>query len=95
MVTPNPTGVCQAPLLTSRRADRTSYIQALRDLINSTNNVTVILNPNGSIPLDDPDVARLDQHDRPPSSGDHRPPGRRSLRSRPWRRRRRRACRRC
>lgn len=50
VVTPNPAGVCQAPPLTSNELTY-QYIQAIRDLVNSKNNVTVILNPNGSIPL--------------------------------------------
>ena len=41
-MTPNPTGVCQAPLLTENELTY-QYIQAIRDLINSKNNVTVIL----------------------------------------------------
>jgi regulator of protease activity HflC (stomatin/prohibitin superfamily) len=50
VVTPNPTGVCQAAPLNSNELTY-QYIQAIRDLINSKNNVSVILNPNGSIPI--------------------------------------------
>jgi len=50
IVTPNPTGVCQAPQLNSNELTY-QYIQAVRDLINSKNNVTVILGQNGSLPL--------------------------------------------
>jgi len=50
VVTPNPAGVCQAPPLTTNELTY-QYIQAIRDLLNSKNNVTVILNPNGNIPI--------------------------------------------
>jgi regulator of protease activity HflC (stomatin/prohibitin superfamily) len=51
IVTPNPTGLCQADKLTSNELTY-QYIQAIRDLINSKNNVTVILqNPNGNNPI--------------------------------------------
>jgi len=50
VVKPNPTGVCQAPQLNSNELTY-QYIQAIRDLINSKNNVSVILSPNGSIPI--------------------------------------------
>jgi regulator of protease activity HflC (stomatin/prohibitin superfamily) len=50
IVTPNPTSFCQSPQLTSNELTY-QYIQAIRDLINSKNNVTVLLNPNGSIPI--------------------------------------------
>jgi regulator of protease activity HflC (stomatin/prohibitin superfamily) len=50
VVTPNPTGTCVAPQLNSNELTY-QYIQAIRDLINSKNNVTVILNPNSSVPL--------------------------------------------
>jgi regulator of protease activity HflC (stomatin/prohibitin superfamily) len=47
--TPNPTGACQAPLLTEQEIEY-SYIQALRDLINSPNPPTIILG-SGSTPV--------------------------------------------
>ncbi len=47
--TPNPAGVCQAPLLTEQELEY-SYIQALRDLINSPNPPTIILG-SGATPV--------------------------------------------
>ncbi len=50
--TPNPGGACQAPLLTEQELEY-SYIQALRDLINSPNPPTIILgerHPGGAAP---------------------------------------------
>jgi regulator of protease activity HflC (stomatin/prohibitin superfamily) len=47
--TPNPSGVCQAPLLTEQELEY-SYIQALRDLINSPNPPTIILG-SGATPV--------------------------------------------
>ena len=44
--TPNPSGACQAPLLTEQELEY-SYIQALRDLINSPNPPTIILGGSG------------------------------------------------
>ncbi len=44
---PNPSGACQAPLLTEQELEY-SYIQALRDLINSPNPPTIILGGNGT-----------------------------------------------
>ena len=70
IVTPNPTGVCQSANLTSNELTY-QYIQAIRDLINSKNNVTVLLNPNGSIPITHPGRLELD-HDRQVAT---RPPG--------------------
>ena len=50
VVTPNPNSVCKSPQLTSNELTY-QYIQAIRDLVNSKNNVTVILNPSGNIPI--------------------------------------------
>ncbi len=44
---PNPSNACQAPLLTEQELEY-SYIQALRDLINSPNPPTIILGGNGT-----------------------------------------------
>jgi regulator of protease activity HflC (stomatin/prohibitin superfamily) len=48
--TPNASANCQAPLLTEQELEY-SYIQALRDLINSPNPPTVILGSGGAAPV--------------------------------------------